>query len=154
MSLSAAQRLLRPSPGLGPARHASLSHGLASASQRSESQRSDDSGLGPRSVRSSSTAAAPSKSLLFPSAAFAGAEHAALSKRVADHQALLLEQAATIKRLETKLDQSLEAQSQLRASLEHDLADVRGALPEMMRDLVAGLRQQMHEAARAQADDT
>ena len=84
-SLSAAKRLLRPSGGGGvgaSARHEA--YGLGGMSQRSESQRSDDSGFGNRSVRSSLAGGMASKPLLFPPVAFASAEHAALSKRVGE----------------------------------------------------------------------
>lgn len=145
-SLSAAQRLLRPASKYevgGSARHALLGGG-ASESQRS----SQDEGT--RSVRSSG-----GRSLLLPSASpFAGAEHSALSKRVADHQAQLTEHVSTIKRLESKLDKALESQGQLHAQMEREIADVRGALPEMMRTLVSDLRTQMQENALAQAEDT
>ena len=151
MSLSAAQRLLRPSSNVGgSARHA-LGLGGA-ASQRSESQRSDESGF--TSARShTGGGGATGKPLLLAPPGFGtasnyggGAEHSALCRRVQDHQAALTEQAALIKRLEAKLDRSLEAQSQFRQQVEHELADVRGALPEMMRTLVGSLRDQITQS--------
>ena len=155
MSLTAAQRLLRPSSRYevgGSARHAAL--GLGGASQRSESQRSSQD-VGSASVRSSVHGGATGRPMLsFPSSNFASAEQAALAKRVTDQEARLHEQAATIRRLEGKVESNLEANSQLRTQIEQDLASVRGALPEMMRTLVSTLRQQMAEVARSQAEAT
>ena len=88
--------------------------------------------------------------LSFPSSNFASAEHAALAKRVTDQEARLHEQAATIKRLEGKVESNLEANSQLRTQIEHDLASVRGALPEMMRTLVNKLEARTGSQAAAQ----
>ena len=135
MSFSSASRLLRPSGSsrydMGFGVHPTVSHGLhAPASQRSESQRSSQDEAGTRSVRSTSHHGGCKPSLLsYPSASpFAAAEHIALTKRVTDQDARIAEQSALIKRLEAKLDRSLEAQGALRAKIEHDLAT---AMPEM-----------------------
>lgn len=152
MSLLSAQRLLRPPTHSHLYGNEGYGGGGASERQISESQFSSQRSSQDGSVSRFSHSGRPPRSRSNDDARAL----AAVTKRVADHESALADQSWTIKRLEQKLDASLEAQ----ATLRDQLIEQRGAIselrsmPEMMCSLVAGLRQQISDGQAAQEEST